>query len=236
MRRDVHPDAAAVAARAAELIAADLASDSGPVAVCLAGGSTPRRLYQLFAAEPWRSRIPWGRVHWFWGDERFVPPDHPDSNCRMVREAMLDVVGAPAVNVHPVPTVGLTPEAAAQAVEAELQRFYGGAALEAGRPLFAVNLLGVGDDGHTASLFPGTAALAERRRWAVAVIGARPEPRITLTFPVLDSARLTLVLATGAAKREVLARLATPAGADLPAARLRPVGTLVWLLDRAAAE
>jgi 6-phosphogluconolactonase len=233
-RREVATDADAVAARAAELLAAELAASHGPVAVCLSGGSTPRRLYQLLAMEPWRGRIPWERAHWFWGDERCVPPDHPDSNYGMVRRALLDSVNAPAANVHPVRTLGLTPDAAAAGYEAELQRHYGGAALEAGRPLFSVNLLGLGEDGHTASLFPGTPALQERRRWAVAVIGARPEPRISLTYPALNSARLTLMLVTGSGKRAVLAQLG--AGADLPAAHIRPAGSMVWLLDRAAAE
>lgn len=233
-RREVATDADAVAARAAELLATELAASHGPVAVCLSGGSTPRRLYLLLATQPWRGRIPWERTHWFWGDERCVPPDHPDSNQGMVRRAMLDSVNAPAANVHPVRTQGLTPDAAAMAYEAELRRHYGGAALEAGRPLFSVNLLGLGEDGHTASLFPGTPALQERQRWAVAVIGARPEPRISLTYPALNSARLTLMLVTGGGKRAVLAQLA--AGADLPAAHIRPAGSMVWLLDRAAAE
>jgi len=234
MRREVHADAAAVAGRAAELLAVELAASRGPVAVCLSGGSTPRRLYELLATQAWRGRIPWERVHWFWGDERCVPPDHPDSNYGMVRRAMLDPVAAPAANVHPVRTLGLTPEAAAAAYEAELQRWYGAAALDGGRPLFTVCLLGLGEDGHTASLFPGTLALAERQRWAVAVVGAKPEARISLTYPALDSARLTLMLVTGSGKRAVLAQLT--AGADLPAARLKPAGPLVWLLDRAAAE
>lgn len=173
-------------------------------------------------------------MHWFWGDERCVPHDHPDSNYGMTRAAMLDSVNAPAANVHPVPTA-LAPDAAAAAYASTLQRWYGAARLDPGRPLFAVNLLGLGEDGHTASLFPGTEVLAERERWAVSVTGARPEPRVSLTYPVLESARLTLLLVTGGAKRAVLERLATPAGADLPAARLRPAGACTWLLDRAAA-
>jgi 6-phosphogluconolactonase len=233
--REILADADAVAARAAELLAGELIAASGPAAVCLSGGSTPKRLYTLLATPAWRARIPWERVHWFWGDERCVPHDHPDSNFGLTRAALLEAVNAPAANVHPVPTEGLAPEVAAAAYAGELQRWYGAAVLDPGRPLFAVNLLGLGEDGHTASLFPGTAALAERQRWAVPVTGARPEPRVSLTYPVLESARLTLMLVTGRAKRAVLDRLATPAGADLPAARLRPVGTFTWLLDRAAA-
>ena len=233
--REILADADAVAARAAELLATALAATRGPAAVCLSGGSTPRRLYALLATPAWRARIPWERVHWFWGDERCVPHDHPDSNFGLARAAMLDSVNAPAANVHPVPTAGLVPEASAAAYASELQRWYGAATLDPARPLFAVNLLGLGEDGHTASLFPGTAVLAERERWAVSVSGARPEPRVSLTFPVLESARLTLLLVTGGAKRAVLERLATPEGADLPAARLRPAGACRWLLDRAAA-
>ena len=233
-RREVFADADAVAARAAELLASELAATSGPAAVCLSGGSTPKRLYTLLATPAWRARIPWARVHWFWGDERCVPHEHPDSNFGMTRAAMLDSVNAPAANVHAVPTA-LAPQAAAEAYAADLQRWYGAATLDPARPLFAVNLLGLGEDGHTASLFPGTAVLAERQRWAVSVSGARPEPRVSLTYPVLESARLTLMLVTGAAKRAVLDRLVTPAGAELPAARLRPAGTFTWLLDRAAA-
>jgi 6-phosphogluconolactonase len=234
-RREILADPDAVAARAAGLLAAELAAAHGPVAVCLAGGSTPKRLYALLATGAWRARIPWERVHWFWGDERCVPHDHPDSNYGMTRAVLLDSVNVPPANVHPVPTEGLAPAAAAEAYAGELQRWYGAATLDPGRPLFAVNLLGLGEDGHTASLFPGTAVLAERQRWAVPVTGARPEPRVSLTYPVLESARLTLLLVTGAAKRAVLQRLATPAGADLPAARLRPAGACSWLLDRAAA-
>jgi 6-phosphogluconolactonase len=234
-RREVLADADAVAVRAAELLTATLATTRGPAAVCLSGGSTPKRLYTLLATPAWRARIPWERVHWFWGDERCVPHDHPDSNYGMTRAALLDSVNVPPANVHPVPTGGLAPEAAAEACAADLQRWYGAAQLDPARPLFAVNLLGLGEDGHTASLFPGTAALEERRRWAVAVTGARPEPRVSLTYPVLESARLTLLLVTGAAKRAVLARLATPEGAGLPVARLRPAGACSWLLDRAAA-
>jgi len=233
VQREVLADPDAVAARAAELLVGALAGTAGEAVVSLAGGSTPRRLYELLASPAWRTRIPWERVRWFFGDERFVPPGHPDSNFGMVRRALFDPALVPPATVHAIPTEGLTPDAAALAYEAELRRAYGAVELDPARPLFAVSLLGLGEDGHTASLFPGTAALEERRRWAVAVPGARPEPRISLTFPALDSAALTLVLVTGASKRPVLARLA--AGADLPAARLRPSGTLIWLLDAAAA-
>lgn len=234
-RHEILADPDAVAARTAALLIAELATTAGDVAICLSGGSTPERLYRLLATPSWRARIPIGRVHWFWGDERCVPHDHPDSNYAMARAALLDSVGVPEMNIHPVKT-GLAPSAAAEDYARALQRWYGADLLVPGRPLFTVCLLGLGEDGHTASLFPDTPALEERQRWAVAVTGARTEPRVTLTYPVLESSRLTLVLVTGVAKRAVLRQLVTPAGAQLPAARLRPQGDCFWLIDRAAAE
>jgi 6-phosphogluconolactonase len=202
--------------------------------VSLSGGSTPRRLYECLAAPEIASRFPWRRAHWFWGDERFVPHDHPDSNFRMAREAFLSRVPVPAENIHAVPTEGLSPEQAATAYEATLKRFYGAAALAADRPLFDVTLLGIGDDGHTASLFPGQPALHEMQRWVVAVIGAKAEPRISLTYPALDSSRHVAFLVTGAAKRPVVAR-GLAGDHAIPAGIVRPVGDLHWFMDRAAA-
>jgi 6-phosphogluconolactonase len=232
-RREIYSDAESLARHAADLVASHLSAGTGPVGIALSGGSTPKRLFQILAEPMFSERIPWGRVHWFWGDERFVPPDHPDSNYRMARLALLDHVPVPAENIHPVPTVDTTPEAAADAYQATLQTFYGATELNPARPLFAVNLLGLGDDGHTASLFPGVAALGETLRWSAAVIGAKPEPRITLTYKVLGSASLVAFLVAGAAKCQVLERLAQ--GEDLPAGRVTSSGDLVWLLDAAAA-
>jgi 6-phosphogluconolactonase len=203
-------------------------------AVCLSGGSTPRRLYECLAAPEIASRFPWNRTHWFWGDERFVPHTHPDSNYRMAREALLSRVSIPEANIHAVPTEGLSPEESAIAYEATLKRFYGADTLAPGRPLFDVTLLGIGDDGHTASLFPGQPALQEARRWAVAVIGAKAEVRITLTYPVLDSSREVAFLVTGKEKRGVVSR-AQAGDRMLPAAAVRPIGRLHWFTDRAAA-
>jgi 6-phosphogluconolactonase len=151
----------------------------------------------------------------------------------MVRAAMLGPVGVNKAQIHPVATVGNDPAAAALSYQAELQKFYGSAELQPERPLFVASILGVGDDGHTASLFPGSPALQEQRQWVTAVIGLRPEPRITLTYPVLNSAGLTLVLAVGTGKRAVMSQIA--AGADLPLARLRPQGRWISILDRTAA-
>lgn len=202
-------------------------------AVCLSGGSTPRRLYELLADPPTAAQMPWERIHWFFGDERFVPPDRPDSNFRMAREAMFARVSVPAGHVHPIPTQGLEPDDAAFAYEATLKRYYGGDALDPGRLLFDVTLLGLGEDGHTASLFPGTPALREHHRWAVAVVGAKPEPRITLTYPALDSSADVVFLATGESKRAILARVRAGDPA-LPALAVRPVRRPLWFVDRAA--
>jgi len=206
----------------------------GTCAVCLSGGSTPRRLYEVLAVPPVVTRFAWDDAHWFWGDERFVPPDHPDSNFRMVEEALLSVAPIPRENIHPVPTEGLSLADAAAAYEAVLKNFYGEDHLDPGRPLFDVTLLGLGGDGHTASLFPGDPALDENERWVVGVERQGIGPRITLTYPALNSSRTVAFLVTGARKREVLAR-ALAGDAQLPAARIRPIGDIVWFADRAAA-
>jgi 6-phosphogluconolactonase len=203
-------------------------------AVCLSGGSTPRRLYECLAAPDIASRFPWSRTHWFWGDERFVPHDHPDSNFRMARDAFLSRVPVPTENIHAVPTEGLSPDQAASAYETALKQFYGAETLAPGRPLFDVTLLGIGEDGHTASLFPGQSTLQETSRWVVAVIGAKAEARITLTYPVLNSSREVAFLVTGKEKRGVVAR-AQAGDRTLPAAVVHPVGLLHWFTDRAAA-
>jgi 6-phosphogluconolactonase len=203
-------------------------------AVSLSGGSTPRRLYECLAAPEIASRFPWHRAHWFWGDERFVPHDDRDSNYRMARDAFLSRVPVPNDNIHAVPTKGLSPDQAASAYETTLKQFYGANTLAPGRPLFDVTLLGIGEDGHTASLFPGQPTLQETRRWAVAVVGAKAEARITLTYPVLDSSREVAFLVTGKEKRGVVAR-AQAGDRTLPAAAVHPIGRLHWFTDRAAA-
>jgi 6-phosphogluconolactonase len=205
----------------------------GAFAISLSGGSTPRRLYESLAAPEIASRFPWSRAHWFWGDERFVPHNHPDSNYRMARDAFLSRVPVPDGNIHAVPTEGLSPDQAATAYEMTLRRFYGADELAPDRPLFDVTLLGIGEDGHTASLFAGQPTLQEMRRWAVAVVGAKAEPRITLTYPALDSSRDLAFMATGREKRGVVARAQTGDRA-IPAAMVRPVGRLHWFTDRAA--
>ena len=207
-------------------------------AVCLAGGSTPRRLYEILASPDVAPRFPWDRVHWFWGDERFVPHDHPDSNYRMVRAALLSRAPIPEANVHPVPAgvAGLSPDDAAAEYERTLKQFYGAGTLDPARPLFDATLLGLGEDGHTASLLPGEPVLKERTHWVAAVAHGRPEVRITLTYPALESSRNIAFLVAGAAKRSVLAR-ARAGDPALPATHVRAAagGRLHWLADKAAA-
>ncbi|MGA7384675.1 MAG: 6-phosphogluconolactonase [Methylocella sp.] len=164
---DAEDDAEALACRVACFIAARISSAPERFSLCLSGGSTPKRAYELLA--DLGAPLDWQKVHLFWGDERFVPPDHQDSNFRMAREALIGHVTIPAAQVHPVPTNAASPEEAAAMYEATLQGFYGSKTLDPERPLFDVTLLGLGEDGHTASLFPGTAALDERAAWVTSV-------------------------------------------------------------------
>jgi 6-phosphogluconolactonase len=231
-RIDVAQDPEDLAHRAARWLVDIAAGSQGRCAISLSGVSTPRRLYQLLAEPPYRDTMPWDRIHWFWGDERFVPPDHPDSNYRMVREALLSRAPVPMANIAPIATGG-DPAAAARDYERTLKGFYGAETLDPARPLFTIELLGLGPDGHTASLFPGTKVLDERQRWAVEVIGAKAEDRITLTYPVLESSRHTAFLVAGADKREALSRVQA-GDRELPAARLAPHGEVVWFVDKEA--
>jgi 6-phosphogluconolactonase len=229
---EVAVDLEALAHRAASWITDLAAASRDRFAICLSGGSTPRRLYQLLGEAPHRDRLPWDRVHWFWGDERFVPWDNPDSNYRMAHAALFARVSAPAANVHGIATAG-TPRTAAVAYEQVLKSYYKSEILHPARPLFDIQILGLGPDGHTASLIPGTSVIEERNRWVAEVMYGRPEPRITLTYPVIESSRHTAFLVAGEDKREALSR--TLAGDQaLPAARVRPVGDLTWFVDKAA--
>jgi 6-phosphogluconolactonase len=234
-RIDVSPDAEALARRVAQWLT-DLACHStGDFSVVLSGGSTPRRLYQLLAAAPFRDVVPWPRIHWFWGDERFVPWDHPDSNYGMTRNAVLEHAPIPPENIHGIRFEGTLADAA-RAYERTLKSAYGADRLDPARPLFDIVLLGMGPDGHTASLFPGKPALAERQRWVVEVPepGLNPQvPRITLTYPALESSRSVAFVAAGADKHAMMRRVLAGEG-DLPAARVRPAGELVWFVDAAA--
>src|SRR5580693_1657793 len=229
---EVAKDPEALAHRGARWITDLAAASRGRFAICLSGGSTPRRFYQLLAESPYRDAMPWDRIHWFWGDERFVPWDHPDSNYGMVHATLLGRARVPPGNIHGIATNG-TPADAAAAYERVLKSHYGSESLDPTRPLFDIQILGLGPDGHTASLIPGTSVLEERHRWVAEVIGGRPEPRITLTYPALESSRHTAFLVVGADKRETLSR-ALAGDPALPAARIRPIGELIWFVDEAA--
>jgi 6-phosphogluconolactonase len=218
--------------RAAEAVAA-----GGAFRVVLSGGSTPRGLLSLLASDPYRARLPWGAIHFFWGDERPVPPDHPDSNYGMARETLLSRVPVPPNNVHRIPGEEEDLGVAAAAYERTLKGVFRLTGEE--RPRFDLVYLGLGSDGHTASLFPGTKALHEERRLVVANwVGKLYSHRITLTAPVLNAAALVVFLVAGADKAVPLkAVLEGPREPDqLPAQLIQPEGgRLVWLVDRPAA-
>jgi 6-phosphogluconolactonase len=232
----VFPDAAALAEAAAIRMQEALAGRATRSAVCLSGGSTPARLYQFLATEPFLGTMPWDRVHWFWGDDRLVPREDERSNFGEAWRLLLNKAPIPPGNIHSISTNTTDPAQAAQQYETELRRFYGSETIDPARPLFDVVLMGVGHDGHTASLFPGQAQTEEMSRWVVGVpiAGAEPfVPRVSLTLPALASTRDMLFLVSGKDKRGVLTRIMD--GADVPAARAYSHGSLVWLVDSDAA-
>lgn len=221
-------------------IAQDAIRVRGRAMQALAGGSTPKKTYRLLA-QPAHRRIDWAHTYLFFGDERFVPPNDPSSNFAMVQRTLLEPASVPAGHVFPVPTQLGTAAAAAQEYAATLTRTFGIG--ESGDPpRFDLILLGLGDDGHTASLFPGAASLWVTDRWVVASPpGTLPPPveRITLTFPVLNAAREILFLVAGQNKAEALQDVleGQPSREERPAACICPVdGTLTWLVDEAAAS
>jgi 6-phosphogluconolactonase len=210
--------------------------------VALSGGSTPRGLHTLLAdpAEPFRARVPWSRLHVFWGDERPVPPDHRDSNYRMADDTLLRHVPIPSAHVHRIHGEDPDHANAATRYAHELREaFAAHGRLDGGWPRFDLVILGMGPDGHTASLFPGTDAVREAARWVVAAWVAKLDSyRLTLTPPVLNRADVVLFLVTGGDKAEVLAAvLEGPSQPDVyPSQIIRPVaGPSIWLVDRVAA-
>lgn len=209
-----------------ELIQTAIA-ERGQFTIALAGGSTPKPLYERLATQP----LPWDKIHVFWGDERYVPPTHADSNERMARQAWLDHVPIPPENIHRMPTESPNPADSAQAYEQHLRTFFGDTEI----PSFDLILLGIGDDGHTASLFPHTAVLNVCDRWID--VGYRGiDPRLTFTIPLLNQARHVLFLVAGASKEAALAAIfaENTNPFDYPARFIRPVGQLQWLIDQAA--
>lgn len=233
----VVPNAQALAREAARRfagLACEAAERRGRFCAALSGGTTPGALYRLLAEEPHRSLLPWTQVHFFWADERCVSIDHPASNFRLAYETLIAQVPIPEENVHRV-HAELGAEEAAQCYDRELRRFFDGP-----QPRLDLVLLGLGRDGHTASLFPGSAALEEKERLAVATSAqydARPAERVTLTLPVLNAAELVLFLVSGREKAEIVQAVLSDGDGRLPARRIRPAsGQVTWVVDAAAAS
>jgi 6-phosphogluconolactonase len=231
----VFPDLESLSRAAAEesaRAANEAAQARGRALICLSGGHTPSRMYELWATA-YRDRLPWPKLHFFWGDERFVAADDPKSNYRMAMLNLLGLVPVPAENIHPIPTSCANPGEAARAYENTLRQFFG-----ASGPAFDVLFLGMGEEGHTASLFPDSPALAEQNLWVVGVrVPVEPPLRVSLTFPVLRRARTTYFLVAGADKSGIISALKKdPEGSakKLPVAMLRPEGKAIWFLDHAA--
>lgn len=225
-------------------LAQEAAASRGRFSVALSGGSTPGALYRLLAGDPYRDQIPWELVHLFWSDERCVPPDNPGSNFHLANETLIAHVPLLPDHVHRV--LGeLEPRTAARAYERDLQDFFCGP-----RTRFDLVLLGVGSDGHAASLFPGSTALQARQRLAVAVEAHyqdRPASRVTLTLAALNTARHVLFLVAGSAKAGIVQAMLQGPALDgsgsveahlpLPAQQIQPMaGQLTWLIDAAAAS
>jgi 6-phosphogluconolactonase len=230
------PSALMRAAAGEIVLAAQAAVDErGRFTWALGGGSTPRALYRLLASDPYRERMPWSAIHFFWGDERHVPPDHPDSNFRMAREAMLDAVPVPPENIHRVRAEEPDAQRAAAEYEAALRSFF---ALASGElPRFDLILLGLGKEGHTASLFPESPVLHERERLVAAPwVEAQKTFRVTLTPPVLNHARRAMFLVSGEEKADALrAVLEGPREPERYPAQIVE-GNRLWMVDRSAAR
>jgi len=236
---EVFADNSALNSATAERIAAAARraiAERGEFHLVLSGGETPKPLYELLATPAWKSRVDWGRTYVYWSDERCVPVDDPRSNAGMTRRALLDHVPVPASQIHPLYRGG-SPQQAAIDYEALLRRIASG-----GAPRFDFVLLGLGEDGHTASLFPGTAAVTERNRLVCDLyLPAQDMCRLTLTVPLLNQARQVVFLVAGAGKaamlQQVLSEAVDFAGQIPPARLIRPVvGELDWLVDAAAAS
>ena len=229
-------DIAELAKKAADcfvVLANEAAAETGRFTVALSGGSTPKVLYSLLATPEYNGSIPWSQVHFFWGDERCVPPDHPDSNYRMVHEALLVKITIPGANIHRM-AGEKEPKLAAAEYENDLKTFF---RLSSGAlPRFDLMLLGLGEDGHTASLFPGSEALAEKERLVVApYVEKLRAHRLSLSLPVINSAAMIVFLVAGKSKAEILQKIleSKPESSPFPAASVQPQnGHLTWLIDQ----
>jgi 6-phosphogluconolactonase len=239
----IYPDPHFLAQAAAEKLieaANQAVRERGVFSIALSGGSTPQVLYELLASEPFSERVDWSRMQIFWGDERCVPPDHPNSNFFKAQQTLFNHVPLPPDNIHRIPAE-MPPEQAAELYEETLLKFFSGLASEEDRTnaRFDLVLLGMGDDGHTASLFPGTPAINEERRWVTAqYIDKLAAWRITLTPVILNRAKQILFLISGAGKSYTLQRViyGTYMPDRYPAQVIRPTtGDVAWLVDEAAA-
>lgn len=206
-------------------------SARGRCTIALAGGSTPKPLYEALSHQP----LAWDKLQVFWGDERYVAGDHPDSNQRMARQAWLSNVPIPDSNIHPTPTDGNDPTSDAKKYESQLRTVF--KVSESEFPIFDLILLGMGDDGHTASLFPQTEALKIRDR-CVTVGNKDGQPRLTFTVPLINQARCVIFIVSGAGKQTSLAQVFAPSASELdyPSRLIQPQGELWWLLDQSAGE
>ncbi len=231
------PDFEALSRAAADFFATlvrESIVSGGRCAVALSGGSSPKRLYTLLGSPPCRDVVPWKQVHFFWADERCVPRDHTESNYKLAFDAFLSGVPVPEANIHRIKGEA-GPDAAARSYEDDLRDFFG----DSGLPAFDLIILGAGEDGHTASLFPGSSTLGEMLRLAVPVhLGRTKKDRVTLTLPVLNHASQVLFLASGSAKSDIVSQLFDGNNARrYPAGLVRPVhGAVNWFLDREAAK
>ena len=240
--QQIYPDTTELARAAAEHFVAraqKAVSERGQCAVALSGGSTPRATHTLLRKAEFAAHVDWPRVHVFWGDERCVPPDHPDSNHQMARETLLDHVPIPAENIHRL-RGEIEPVQAADEYEHTLRAFFATRPGEAGAvPRFDLIFLGMGSDGHAASLFPGTPAIHEDTRWVVAhYVGRLGTWRVTVTPVLINAAAQVTFLVAGAGKAERLREVLTgPFQPDLlPSQIVQPTdGHSLWLLDAAAA-
>lgn len=206
----------------------------GYFAVALSGGSTPKALYSLLATSEFASQLAWRQIHLFWGDERCVAPDHTESNFRMVKEALLDKIAIPSANVHRM-AGEMAPAAAAAGYERELKEFF--MLSDKSLPRFDLVLLGLGEDGHTASLFSGSSALMETQHLvAPTYVEKLDAQRLTLTLPVINNAARISFLVSGAGKAAMVRQILGTSSAELPAARIAPVnGQLTWFISQDAA-
>lgn len=231
---EILPSKDALIERSLQLVLEKMAAavnDRGICTIALSGGSTPKPLYEAIATQ----ELPWEKIHVFWGDERYVPSTHADSNEGMARSAWLNKVPIPESNIHPMPTDEPEPAMAAQKHEIQLHEFFKTSAETF--PVFDIVLLGMGDDGHTASLFPHTPVLKVRDR-LIAVGDKDGQPRLTFTVPLINHARCVFFIVAGASKQPALAQVFAEAGDDIsyPSRLIKPTGELYWLLDQSAGE